>query len=681
MRTLLLSILLLASAALWADGVKRPDSYNYQRALEAYNNNNMDEALAYLNKEISEHPGNGYAYAMISVINTGQEEYGKALTAINTALKKIPSKDKEYVSTSYRLRAKIYLELEDTVQAIKDMSKGLDTYPNTDLYSDRAQLYFEQEKYDLSDKDYQKITALDEGNVMGYMGIGRNAKMRNDYTGAIKQFNYVIKLAPEYSSGYSFRAECYIAQKRYGEALDDIITALKIDYDDKAYYEMLGVADSALAQTVSKLKVQKLKDPKESAWPYYIGIVYEQADQDAKAIPFYKEALALESNSAAAKRISACYDEIGNNAKALEYCEQAITLDSVKTEMLPAKADLLYKAGKSAEALSLLDEYVAAQPDYAYAYSKRGWLKYQLGKLDDAIEDYTMAVTISPDQAYFYFGRGCAYRRRGDNDKARADFEQAIRMDSIPALSSCVYYAYCYLGNRDKAIETADSAMSKENRSNCYNWACLYAIMGDNDKALSYLRKAFELGYRDFAWMRSDYDLDGIRNTAAYKTLVAEYEERLQQEMAEDTGEDEGKYVIQTEEIPYTQENGVCKVKCAINGLPLHFVFDTGAADVSISSVEATFMKKNGYLSATDITGRQNYMTADGNISEGTTIALRDVALGGLHLKDIRASVVKNQAAPLLLGQSVLAKLGKIEIDNASKKIRITYRKKITDKK
>ena len=585
MRTLLLSILLLVSSALWADSVKRPDSYNYQRGLEAYNNNNMDEALAYFNKEISEHPDNGYAYAMISVINTGQEEYGKALTAINMALKKIPSKDKEYVATSYRLRAKIYLELEDTVQAIRDMNKGLDVYPNTDLYSDRAQLYFEQEKYDLSDKDYQKITALDEGNVMGYMGVGRNAQMRNDYTEAIKQFDYVIKLSPEYSSGYSFRAECYAAQKRYGEALDDIITALKIDYDDKAYYEMLEVADSALAQTVSKLKVQKLKAPKEGVWPYYIGVVYERACQDAKAIPLYKEALSLEANPTVAKRISACYEETGNYAKALEYCDQAIMLDTVKTDMLMAKSDLLYKTGKATEALGLLDEYVAANPDKELGYSKRGWLKYHIGKLDDAIEDYSMAITIEPQEPYFYFGRGCAYQRKGDNDKARADFEQTIKLDSIPAQASCSFYAYCYLGNKDKAIEIADSAMSKENRSNCYNWACLYAVMGDNDKALSYLRKAFELGYRDFAWMRADYDLDSIRNTAAFKALVAEYEKKLQQEIAEETSDGGAEYVMQTEVIPYTQENGVCKVKCTINSLPLHFVFDTGAADVSISSV------------------------------------------------------------------------------------------------
>ena len=134
---------------------------------------------------------------------------------------------------------------------------------------------------------------------------------------------------------------------------------------------------------------------------------------------------------------------------------------------------------------------------------------------------------------------------------------------------------------------------------------------------------------------------------------------------------------MKVDEVPFTKEGGVCKVKCSINGLPLHFIFDTGAADVSISSVEATFMAKNDYLSSSDIMGKQNYMTADGNIVEGTVINLREVKFGSLHLNNIKASVTRNQSAPLLLGQSVLSKLGKIEIDNTKKVLRITHKQKI----
>ena len=88
-------------------------------------------------------------------------------------------------------------------------------------------------------------------------------------------------------------------------------------------------------------------------------------------------------------------------------------------------------------------------------------------------------------------------------------------------------------------------------------------------------------------------------------------------------------------------------------------------------------MLKNDYLSIQDVLGKQNYLTADGNISEGTVVNLRNVNFGGLDLNNVKASIVKNQKAPLLLGQSILNRLGKIEIDNENRILKITYRKKI----
>lgn len=106
--------------------------------------------------------------------------------------------------------------------------------------------------------------------------------------------------------------------------------------------------------------------------------------------------------------------------------------------------------------------------------------------------------------------------------------------------------------------------------------------------------------------------------------------------------------------------------------MPLHFVFDTGASDVTLSMVEATFMMKNNYLSPNDVIGNRQYMDANGNVSVGTLINLKNVHFGGLNLNNVRASVVRNQKAPLLLGQSVLSRLGKIEIDNKKNLIRIS---------
>lgn len=676
MRTILLSFLITCSSVLYADNIKRPDSYNYTRGIEAIQNNNAEEALKYLNQEISDHPENGYAFAWVALVRVSTEEFGRALTASNIAIKKIPSKDKEYKSFAYSTRAQVFLNINDTVHALKDYAQAIALTPEDDrLYNTRAQIYYEQGKYDLADNDYRKIISLKEGDVMGYMGLGRNANAQKKYEDAIKQFDYVNKLEPSYSSAYSFRAESYIGLKKYNEAIDDVITALGIDQDDKAFYELQTLADSAFAQTVTKLKVQKLKEPKESSWPYNLGVVYERTDRYAKAIPFYKESLAIESNKEIANRISNCYNEIGDYDKALEYCDQAIALDSTKTNYLYFKANILDNAGRSEEAIKVMDSYIAQNHEEYFPYYRRGWFKDHSGKTDEAIEDYTMAITLQPNDAYQYLNRGVLLLQKGDKKKADDDFKQTVRLDSVPDAPECAFYAYYYLGDKNKAIEMLDKALKKDAKAYYYDAACLYSIMNDKDNAISYLQKALENGYRKFAHIKRDRDLNNIRSTAEYKAIMDEYEKKHQQEIAEDN--DETVYESKTEEVPFTKEGNVCKVKCTINNLPLHFIFDTGASNVSISSVEATFMLKNDYLAVSDIIGRQNYMTADGNITEGTVINLRDVKLGNIHLNDIKASVVKNQSAPLLLGQSVFSKLGKIEIDNDNKVLRITYRQKV----
>ncbi len=108
---------------------------------------------------------------------------------------------------------------------------------------------------------------------------------------------------------------------------------------------------------------------------------------------------------------------------------------------------------------------------------------------------------------------------------------------------------------------------------------------------------------------------------------------------------------------------GTFTIPCKINNLALKFIFDTGASDVSISLTEALFMFKNGYLTKEDITGKEYYSIANGDITEGTTINIKKLEFGNFTLYNVKASISNELKAPLLLGQSALSKLGKVIID------------------
>src|SRR5262249_47340152 len=59
-----------------------------------------------------------------------------------------------------------------------------------------------------------------------------------------------------------------------------------------------------------------------------------------------------------------------------------------------------------------------------------------------------------------------------------------------------------------------------------YNLACSYALLKRPEQALKTLRRAVELGYRDFRYMREDRDLDSIRHDPRFRQLLREFENR-----------------------------------------------------------------------------------------------------------------------------------------------------------
>ncbi len=133
------------------------------------------------------------------------------------------------------------------------------------------------------------------------------------------------------------------------------------------------------------------------------------------------------------------------------------------------------------------------------------------------------------------------------------------------------------------------------------------------------------------------------------------------------TGTSNTSKVIHMNKMP----GGTYEIPCKVNGLALKFIFDTGASDVSISLTEALFMLKNDYLSEDDIIGTQYYSIANGEIAEGTTIRIRKLEFGGLTLYNADASIIHELEAPLLLGQSAISRLGKIQIDPANSTLTI----------
>ena len=665
-----------------------PDSYNFTRGLEEFSQQNYSEASSWFRKELNDNEKNGYAHLYMAVINLLSDEAGEVLTSTAKAFKYLPAKDKETRATTYRTRAKAYMLISDTTKAEADLLAAVKLLPEEiDNYQMLGDLYYDTNRLDQADAIYDKITAIEPGNTLGFMGKGRNETARKNYGNAVECFNHVIKLAPEYANAYSFRAEALIGLKRYNDAAEDIVRALT-DNDSKAAMEMRTFPKEGLASMHSKLTRKVLQEPKNPLWPYYQGMLYEVNDEYDKAVESYMKSNDADANPTVLVRAATCRFSQQRNNAALKLLDRAVDLDPEDVELQMQRGVVLGNLGRHTEEIEAYDLYIAKHPDEVAPYGRRGWTKLITGDYAGAIADLDLAIALDPTEQSYHTRRGRAHLASGNEELGMEDFETAIAMcDTVAERPyEAIAIAAGYLGDNKRALEAIDSLKAqsdtitdKEYRAaNLYNIACGLALLNQADSAMSYLNRAVATDYLAPEFVASDPDLRNLHSMPAYSALIDSLRSvQLQIDpptpvTKPETGIDDIVAVSTAVSVPFTKESGVTKVKCSINGLPLYFIFDTGASQVTISMVEANFMLKNQYITPADVIGSEHYMDANGNISEGTVLNLKNVEFGGVHLDNVRASVVRNQKAPLLLGQSVLGRLGKIEIDNSAMQLRIT---------
>lgn len=92
-----------------------------------------------------------------------------------------------------------------------------------------------------------------------------------------------------------------------------------------------------------------------------------------------------------------------------------------------ARAEILQRMNRPAEALADLDHAIALDARGSDAFHTRGLLLTYAGRYDDAIADFDFLLSRRTDP-HWIFGRGVAYYLKGDWTKAARDFTAATKL-------------------------------------------------------------------------------------------------------------------------------------------------------------------------------------------------------------------------------------------------------------
>jgi len=650
---------------------KRPDSYNYQRGVELIQSDQLDEGIEFLEKELNQNDKNGYAEAWMASAYIHKKEFGTALHFVEKALKHLPKDDRYYRAWTCSAKGRVYLMMEDTTQAISCFTQAIKTEPqNEEWYEHRGLLYREMKQWEKADADFRQCIKLSPGVIRGYLYLGRNFFMQEKYEEALAQYQYAHKLA-ERAFTYSAMAEAEVKLGRYEDATNHIIESLKLETgEDKCMDLIKECKNEEFVELISqKFHAQTLANPNVIDWYLYMMYMQREQKEYEDAIRTCRKIQTINADAYFDDCMADLYFYMGDWEHALQYQNKAIESDSTDIKYRFSRAYIYSQMDSIGQMYADIDYLINKHPEDAILYFARASINLFRGRYDDAIDDFNNGLAFESSDDWERYMRGRCYAATGQNEKAMKDYLKAETDTKRPEVRMFVKAS---LGKKDEAMALADSLLKADTTEYRYNVACVYALLGEKELALNELEKELRDGYVRFTHLRLDPDLQSLDGDEL-EQLIQKYEAKTKEriEKFNETGkQNHGEERVV--EIPFTTSNGVTKVDCTINGLPLNFVFDTGASDVTISQTEASFMFKNGYLSQRDIIGKQRYQTADGSISVGTTFILNQINFGGLELTGIRASVVDNQKAPLLLGQTVLKRLGKIEIDNERRVLKIT---------
>ncbi len=119
-------------------------------------------------------------------------------------------------------------------------------------------------------------------------------------------------------------------------------------------------------------------------------------------------------------------------------------------------------------------------------------------------------------------------------DRNQLDFEiefYGFLLKAVPGFAEVLLVQASNLTTKGRlqdglAVDKQLVAVRPDDPTAHYNLACRYALLEQPDQALGSLRKAVELGYRDFHFMEEDHDLDSIRKDPRFRALVREYRSR-----------------------------------------------------------------------------------------------------------------------------------------------------------
>lgn len=316
-------------------------------------------------------------------------------------------------------------------------------------------------------------------------------------------------------------AEAYESYLRGRDALGRYIyhTVARKDVDEAIeHFQRAAYLDPSFALAHSALG---------AAYASRVMKGFGEPEDHALAQECFDKALALDPHLIEARRnMIFIYLSSGQKAKA------RTAADELKREA-PNDASVHFVRGVVARldgdygrAMRSLDRMLRLNPAerVVVAYNRARLLTYQ-ARYDEALAELDQGAALEPDHPLIQTFRARALYFRGEQVKAAEILEQVLdrqpQLDGIRPIYATFLSA---LGFSEEAREQLTDEVRKTADTDhdvAYWLASAYAMEGERDEALKWLRRAIQLGNENRPWFERDTNWDSLRTDPEYQEIIA----------------------------------------------------------------------------------------------------------------------------------------------------------------
>jgi tetratricopeptide (TPR) repeat protein len=263
-------------------------------------------------------------------------------------------------------------------------------------------------------------------DAYSFLRAGMANERTGDYPGAVRIYRRGLAVAPENVELLNAFGFALFQQGKSREAVDALTKAVAADPKHWKAHNNLALAAIDLGElelAEAHFRESLALSPQPAIYND-LGFVLERQGLADEAAGFYRKALALDPESAAAHyNLAASLARSGALAEAERHFRAALARKP-SAQTYAALALVLRRQGRLDEASASLREAIEADPEHAAAHDQLGTILAEQGRFEEAAHHYGLVVRTQPSAAA-HEKLAQVLLRLGRTDEARREMELA----------------------------------------------------------------------------------------------------------------------------------------------------------------------------------------------------------------------------------------------------------------